>query len=81
MLFRSGVSGHATIMHNHAIALAPKVGDGCNPLCETGLLEGNPLHADMVEVTKKLDHAFLVNMVFTPEGLSLIHIYRKHKDS
>lgn len=29
-----GVSGHATIMHNHAIALAPKVGDGCN-FCET----------------------------------------------
>jgi nickel-dependent lactate racemase len=47
-----GVSGHATIMHNHAIALAPKVGDGCNPLCETGILEGNPLHEDMVEVTK-----------------------------
>ena len=63
-----GVSGHATIMHNHAIALAPKVGDGCNPLCETGLLEGNPLHEDIVEVTKKLDPAFLVNMVFTPEG-------------
>ena len=63
-----GVSGHATIMHNHAIALAPKVGDGCNPLCETGLLEGNPLHEDMVEVTKKLVPAFLVNMVFTPEG-------------
>lgn len=63
-----GVSGHAIIMHNHAIALAPKVGDGCNPLCETGLLEGNPLHEDMVEVTKKLDPAFLVNMVFTPEG-------------
>lgn len=63
-----GVSGHATIMHNHAIALDPKVGDGCNPLCETGLLEGNPLHEDMVEVTKKLDPAFLVNMVFTPEG-------------
>lgn len=47
-----GVSGHATIMHNHAIALTPKVGDGCNPLCETGLLEGNPLHEDMVEVRK-----------------------------
>ena len=63
-----GVSGHATIMHNHAIALAPKVGDGCNPLCETGLLDGNPLHEDMVEVTAKLNPDFLVNVVFTPEG-------------
>lgn len=63
-----GVSGHATIMHNHAIALAPKVGEGCNPLCETGLLDGNPLHEDMVEVTAKLNPDFLVNVVFTPEG-------------
>ncbi len=63
-----GVSGHATIMHNHAIALSPQVGDGCNILCETGLLEGNPLHEDMVEVTEKVNPDFLINMVFTPEG-------------
>lgn len=63
-----GVSGYDTIMHNHALALAPQVGDGCNPLCETGVLAGNPLHEDMVEVTEKVNPAFLVNMVFTPEG-------------
>ena len=63
-----GVSGHATIMHNHAMALADKVGAGCNPLCETGVLENNPLHEDMTEVCAKINPAFLVNMVFSPEG-------------
>ena len=63
-----GVSGHATIMHNHAMALADEVGAGCNPLCETGVLENNPLHEDMTEVCAKINPAFLVNMVFSPEG-------------
>ena len=63
-----GVSGYATIMHNHAMALADEVGAGCNPLCETGVLENNPLHEDMTEVCAKINPAFLVNMVFSPEG-------------
>lgn len=63
-----GVAGYSTIMHNHGIALAPKVGDGCNALCEAGKLQGNPLHEDMVEATAKLQPDFLVNMVFTPQG-------------
>lgn len=63
-----GVSGHATIMHNHAMALADEVGAGCNQLCETGVLENNPLHEDMTEVCAKINPAFLVNMVFSPEG-------------
>lgn len=63
-----GVSGYETIMHNHAMALADKIGDGCNPKCETSVLEGNPLHQDMTEVCAKLAPAFLLNTVFTPDG-------------
>lgn len=63
-----GISGYATIMHNHAMALADKVGEGCNPACETSMLENNPLHEDMTEVCAKLAPAFLVNTVFTPDG-------------
>lgn len=63
-----GVSGYETIMHNHAMALADEVGGGCNPACETSVLEGNPLHRDMTEVCAKLEPCFLVNTVFTPEG-------------
>ncbi|MEG0798280.1 MAG: nickel-dependent lactate racemase [Acidaminococcaceae bacterium] len=63
-----GVSGHATIMANHAHALAEVVGAGCNPECEASLLEGNPFHEDMTEAAAFLNPAFLVNVVFTPDG-------------
>lgn len=63
-----GISGYKTIMHNHAMALADKVGDGCNPACETSVLENNPLHEDMTEVCAKLNPVFLLNTVFTPDG-------------
>lgn len=63
-----GVSGYETIMHNHAMALADEVGAGCNPACETSILEGNPLHEDMKEVCAALNPDFLVNTVFTPGG-------------
>lgn len=63
-----GISGYKTIMHNHAMALADKVGYGCNPACETSVLENNPLHEDMTEVCAKLNPVFLLNTVFTPDG-------------
>lgn len=63
-----GISGYKTIMHNHAMALADKVGDGCNLACETSVLENNPLHEDMTEVCAKLNPVFLLNTVFTPDG-------------
>ncbi|MEA5091359.1 Lactate racemase [bioreactor metagenome] len=63
-----GVSGHATIMANHAHALADKVGDRCNPACIAGVLQDNPFHEDMEEVCAALNPAFLVNTVFTPDG-------------
>lgn len=63
-----GISGYKTIMHNHAMALADKVGDGCNPACETSVLGNNPLHEDMTEVCAKLNPVFLLNTVFTPDG-------------
>ena len=37
-----GIAGYDTIMRNHAMALTEDVGGGCNPLCETSLLEHNP---------------------------------------
>ena len=63
-----GVSGHATIMANHAHALADKVGDRCNPACVAGILDNNPFHEDMEEACSVLNPTFLVNVVFTPDG-------------
>jgi len=63
-----GVSGYETIMANHAHALADVVGDGCNPRTIAGILENNDVDKDMNEVCAALNPAFLVNVVFTPDG-------------
>ncbi|AXL21818.1 nickel-dependent lactate racemase [Megasphaera stantonii] len=63
-----GIAGYDTIMRNHAMALTEDVGGGCNPLCETSLLEHNPLHDDMRQAAEMLNPAYLVNTVFTADG-------------
>ncbi len=49
------VSGAETIRHNHAMLL--------NPKARTGVLEGNPVHEDMVEAAKLAKVDFILNIV------------------
>ena len=49
------VSGEETIQHNHAMIL--------NPKARTGVLEGNPVHEDMVEAARLARADFIVNVV------------------
>lgn len=50
-----GVSGAQTIQENHAMLLHPKA--------EMGVLEGNPVHEDMVEAAKLAKVDFTLNIV------------------
>ena len=54
------VSGEESIKHNHAMLL--------NPQAKTGVLEGNPIHEDMVEVAKLAKVDFILNVVINKEG-------------
>ena len=63
-----GVASYETIMRNHAMALTETFGGGCNPKCETSLLEDNPLHDDMKQAAALLNPCFLVNTVFSADG-------------
>jgi len=54
------VAGEATIKHNHAMLLHPEA--------KTGVLEGNPVHEDMVEAAKLGKVDFIVNVVINSEG-------------
>lgn len=63
-----GISAYDSIMHNHAMSMSPVEGGGCNKACDASLLEGNPVHKDMVEACKLLDPDFLLNTVYTPGG-------------
>jgi nickel-dependent lactate racemase len=50
-----GVASEDTIQHNHAMLLHPKA--------KTGVLEGNPVHQDMVEAAKLAKVDFVLNVV------------------
>lgn len=63
-----GVAGLESINHNHVMALADEEGAGCEPTVDVAIKEGNRFHEDMTEACAILDPAFLLNVVFTPEG-------------
>jgi len=54
------VSGEETIKHNHAMLLHSKA--------KTGILEGNPVHEDMVEAAKLAKVDFILNVVVNGKG-------------
>jgi nickel-dependent lactate racemase len=49
------ICGEETIHHNHAMILQPKA--------RTGVLDGNPVHEDMVEAAELAQPHFIVNIV------------------
>ena len=49
------IAGEETIQHNHAMIL--------NPKARTGVLEGNPVHEDMVEAARLAKADFIINVV------------------
>ena len=54
------VSGEETIKHNHAMILHPNA--------KTGVLDGNPIHEDMVEAAKLAKVDFILNVVTNSKG-------------
>jgi len=54
------VSGEETIKHNHAMILHPNA--------RTGVLDGNPVHEDMVEAAKLAEVDFILNVVINSKG-------------
>lgn len=63
-----GAASLKTIQHNHLLALTGKIGGGSNPLCASGITDGNPLHEDMMEVAAFLKPDFLINVVPNLDG-------------
>ena len=50
-----GISGEETVKHNHALLLDPNA--------RTGMLEGNPVHEDMMEAAAMAKVDFVLNVV------------------
>jgi nickel-dependent lactate racemase len=52
-----GVAGYQTVMANHNAAFI------ASPFSRTGVLEGNPIHRDMLFAADKVNLAFILNVV------------------
>lgn len=63
-----GIAAIETIRQNHLLGLSPEIGAGSNPRCASGVLRGNPLHEDMMEIAGFVQPDFLVNIVPNLEG-------------
>ena len=71
-----GISGEATIFHNHALSLDPDQLRS-NPLIGNGRTEGNPLHLDMLEAAGMIKNLFMVNLVMNA-GEKLCAVFSGH---
>ena len=63
-----GMSGLASILANHRRALSRTPGGGIHPLARPGVLEGNPVHEDMLAAAELLGPRFIVNFALSEEG-------------
>jgi nickel-dependent lactate racemase len=63
-----GMSGLKTVLANHSRALSQVDGEGTHPSARPGVLEGNPVHEDMLAAARMLGPRFMVNFVLSEEG-------------
>jgi nickel-dependent lactate racemase len=63
-----GIAGMKTILANHRLALSSKRGGGIHPQARPGILEGNPVSEDMMEIAERISPSFLVNVVVSESG-------------
>ncbi|GHV33090.1 hypothetical protein FACS1894187_00460 [Synergistales bacterium] len=63
-----GISSYETVQANHALTLEPLPGKGRNWACNSGKLEGNVIHLDMVEAAAKMNPTFMLNVIMGGDG-------------
>ena len=68
-----GIAGRSTVLANHCSEFI------AHPCARTGILEGNPIHADMVWAAKKANLQFIVNVVLNGEK-EVIHAVSGHAE-
>jgi len=63
-----GVADRQAIRANHRLSLVDGNPVKLNPKCRSGVLEGNPVHEDMVETIEAIDHVFGINYITDNDG-------------
>ncbi len=60
-----GIAGLPTVLANHSLALGE---GGVHEFARPGILEGNPVHEDMLDIATRLKPRFLVNFALNETG-------------
>ncbi|MBC7332089.1 MAG: nickel-dependent lactate racemase, partial [Synergistetes bacterium] len=68
-----GISSRRSIMKNHGLALHPEPGRGLDPTVCAGVMQGNRVSEDAIEVAKFLKPDFLLNVIVGP-GRKISHV-------
>lgn len=63
-----GMAGLETILANHRRALSEEPGGGIHPRAVPGVLDGNPVHEDMLAAARMVGPRFIINFVLSEEG-------------
>lgn len=65
-----GCAGYDTILANHRLTLndIPGARDLLNADCQSGVLDGNPVHEAALEAARMAPNVFLLNVVLNPAG-------------
>ena len=63
-----GVSSRETILANHRLVFDPGRETGVHPRVAPGLLEGNPVHEDMIEAAAFAPPHFMLNVILDMKG-------------
>ncbi len=61
-----GLAAYDSIVANHRLTLGP--GEGLDARCGAGMLEGNPVHEDIMEAFSLLPPPYVLNTVVAPGG-------------
>jgi nickel-dependent lactate racemase len=61
-----GIAAYKSMVANHRLTLGP--GEGLDGRCGAGVLEGNPVHEDIMEAFSMLPAPFILNTVVAPGG-------------
>ena len=68
-----GIAGYQTVLANHCSAFI------ASPFSRTGVLDGNPIHRDMLFAAEKANLAFILNVVLNADK-RIIRAYAGHRE-
>ncbi len=72
-----GISGMKTILANHRLALSKYPGGGIDEKAQPGVVSGNPVSEDMIDIASRISPDFLVNFVVSESG-EFIKVFAGH---